>query len=160
MLASPTVRRLAREHGVKVPDIPTSDPTGRITPQDVYNFAQGATETAPLATPTPAPTALLEGVEVASDAWGPVAHQPLNGIRKKTVEHMTHCWTTIPHVTHFDKADITSLEEVRRKYASKVGRNKERRNPECGALRSESQTPCYHVFKRTPLGPSFRPAGC
>jgi pyruvate dehydrogenase E2 component (dihydrolipoamide acetyltransferase) len=57
---------------------------------------------------------------VTNDAWGSIAQQPMNGIRAKTVEHMTHCWTTIPHVTHFDKADITSLEEVRKKHSSKI----------------------------------------
>jgi pyruvate dehydrogenase E2 component (dihydrolipoamide acetyltransferase) len=41
-------------------------------------------------------------------------------VRKKTVEHMTRCWTTIPHVTHFDKADITALEQIRQQYAPAI----------------------------------------
>jgi pyruvate dehydrogenase E2 component (dihydrolipoamide acetyltransferase) len=122
VLASPSVRRLAREHGVNLADVLTADPTGRITAQEVLNVSQGTPEIAPKTTPvaTPMPAAILEGIDVASDAWGPVAQQPMNAIRKKTVEHMTHCWTTIPHVTHFDKADITSLEVIRKKYAPKV----------------------------------------
>ncbi|MCF6286749.1 MAG: 2-oxo acid dehydrogenase subunit E2, partial [Candidatus Hydrogenedentes bacterium] len=44
----------------------------------------------------------------------------MSGVRKKTAAHMTHCWTTIPHVTHFDKADITALEQIRKQYAPAI----------------------------------------
>lgn len=129
VLASPSVRKLARNLGVQLQDVPTSDPSGRVTAQDVEAFASntGATPppaqaSAPAATPTTAPVPVKSGLpavtgDVSDDRWGKVVREGMSGVRKKTAEHMTHCWTTIPHVTHFDKADITALEEIRKQYA-------------------------------------------
>ena len=44
----------------------------------------------------------------------------MSGIRRKTAEHLTHAWQTIPHVTQFDKADMTVLEQIRPKYAAEA----------------------------------------
>ena len=44
----------------------------------------------------------------------------MSNVRRKTAEHMSHAWTTIPHVTQFDKADITDLEELRKRFAKKA----------------------------------------
>jgi pyruvate dehydrogenase E2 component (dihydrolipoyllysine-residue acetyltransferase) len=52
--------------------------------------------------------------------WGEVERKPMTGIRRKTAEHLSHAWTAIPHVTQFDKADITALEQVRKKYRPEV----------------------------------------
>ncbi len=127
--ASPSVRKLARVLGVRLEDVPTSDPSGRISAHDVEQFA-ASTEAVPVAaaSPTPTPTAAPAPVAVSptplaligaatDDRWGKVVREAMNGVRKKTTEHMTHCWTTIPHVTHFDKADITALEQIRQQYA-------------------------------------------
>jgi pyruvate dehydrogenase E2 component (dihydrolipoamide acetyltransferase) len=54
--------------------------------------------------------------------WGEVERRPMSGVRRKTAEHLSHAWTTIPHVTQFDKADMTVLEEIRPKYASEAER--------------------------------------
>jgi pyruvate dehydrogenase E2 component (dihydrolipoamide acetyltransferase) len=58
--------------------------------------------------------------------WGEIERKPMSGIRRKTAEHLSHAWNAIPHVTQFDKADITALEQVRKKYrgeAEKAGGN-------------------------------------
>ena len=52
--------------------------------------------------------------------WGDVERQELRGIRRKTAERLSVAWATIPHVTQHDYADITALEEVRRKYQKQV----------------------------------------
>ena len=52
--------------------------------------------------------------------WGEVERKPMSGIRRKTAEHLSHAWNTIPHVTQFDKADITALEQMRKKYRGEV----------------------------------------
>jgi pyruvate dehydrogenase E2 component (dihydrolipoamide acetyltransferase) len=52
--------------------------------------------------------------------WGEVELQPMRAIRRKTAEHMANAWATVPHVTQGDKADITNLEELRKKYAKRV----------------------------------------
>jgi pyruvate dehydrogenase E2 component (dihydrolipoamide acetyltransferase) len=126
VLASPSVRKLARNLGVRLEDVPKTDPTGRVSAQDVEAFAAGTGATpppaqtaAPVVAPDATPVAVSSGLPTVTgdDRWGPVVREGMNGIRKKTVAHMTHCWTTIPHVTHFEKADITALEQIRRQYA-------------------------------------------
>lgn len=128
--ASPSVRKLARVLGVRLEDVPTADPSGRISAHDVelYAASTGAAPAAPVApapvvAPAPpapvavTPTPMALAGAMADDRWGKVVREAMNGVRKKTTEHMTHCWTTIPHVTHFDKADITALEQIRQQYA-------------------------------------------
>ena len=44
----------------------------------------------------------------------------MSGVRRKTAEHLSHAWAAIPHVTQFDKADMTVLEEIRPKYAAEA----------------------------------------
>lgn len=113
--AAPSVRRLAREMGVDLSAVPTADPSGRVTAQDVMSFAQA--KSTPV---TSDPAAAPEGLETGIDTFGPVAFQPMNAVRRKTAEHMRHAWTTIPHVTHFEKADITDLEALRKKWGKQV----------------------------------------
>jgi pyruvate dehydrogenase E2 component (dihydrolipoamide acetyltransferase) len=134
VVASPSVRRLARELGVDLNSIQTADPSGRVTADDVQRAAQGGSQQQPAAAPAQRKAAEPAGISAASaaeapaepyhemsaDKWGAVATEPMNNIRKKTAEFMTHCWTTIPHVTHFEKADITELEALRKRYAKKA----------------------------------------
>ena len=54
--------------------------------------------------------------------WGETERKPMSGIRRKTAEHLSSAWNTIPHVTQFDKADITALEQVRKKYRDEVSK--------------------------------------
>jgi len=49
--------------------------------------------------------------------WGDVERKPISNIRRKTAEHLGFAWNTIPAVTQYDKADITALEELRKKYS-------------------------------------------
>ncbi len=50
--------------------------------------------------------------------WGTVERKAMNSIRKKTAQHLSFCQTTIPPVTQFDKADITELEELRKRHST------------------------------------------
>ena len=52
--------------------------------------------------------------------WGETERKPMSGIRRKTAEHLSSAWNTIPHVTQFDKADITRLEQMRKTYRAEV----------------------------------------
>jgi pyruvate dehydrogenase E2 component (dihydrolipoamide acetyltransferase) len=51
-----------------------------------------------------------------------VERQPWSNIRRSTAEHLSYAWNTIPHVTQFDKADITALEELRKKFKEQVAK--------------------------------------
>jgi pyruvate dehydrogenase E2 component (dihydrolipoamide acetyltransferase) len=52
--------------------------------------------------------------------WGEIDRQPMRAVRRKTAEHLSAAWATIPHVTQHDLADITHLEDLRKKYAKQA----------------------------------------
>ena len=120
--AAPSVRQLAREHDVNLNEVPSSDPGGKITAQDVLAFvaAQSARQTTSQDVDNARTMARGSSGAAEADKWGPVDVEPMNAIRNKAAEHLTQCWNTIPHVTHFDKADITELEAFRLRYAAKA----------------------------------------
>jgi pyruvate dehydrogenase E2 component (dihydrolipoamide acetyltransferase) len=118
------VRRLAREIGVDINTVMGSGPGGRISQEDVKEHARrilssvGASGAAALtAGPTRATRPLPDFAK-----WGEVAREPWTNVRRVTSEHLSHAWTTIPHVTQFDKADVTALEELRKKYKEQVAK--------------------------------------
>ena len=115
--ASPSVRRLAREIGVNIAEVEGSGPGGRVHADDVKHHARRfMTDTAGLQTVArPTAVALPDFTH-----WGEVERQPMSAVRRKTAEHLTQAWTTIPHVTQYAKADITELEQLRKRYAPKA----------------------------------------
>ena len=52
--------------------------------------------------------------------WGEVERQAMSGIRRKTAERLSYAWNTIPHVTQCEKADITAIEDLRKRHAARV----------------------------------------
>jgi pyruvate dehydrogenase E2 component (dihydrolipoamide acetyltransferase) len=109
--AAPSVRLLARELGVDINEVAGSEPGGRISTDDVKMHAKRIV-TAP-------GTAVRGNAEPLPDfsRWGEIERQPMRAVRRKTAEHVGVAWTTIPHVTQHDAADITALEELRQRYA-------------------------------------------
>lgn len=111
--AAPAVRRLARELGVKVELVAGSGTGGRISSDDIKNHVK---RTMSGAGGVPGRRVDLPDFE----RWGTVDRQPISKIGRITAESMTRSWTTIPHVTQHDRADITALEAFRKKSAPKV----------------------------------------
>jgi pyruvate dehydrogenase E2 component (dihydrolipoamide acetyltransferase) len=109
--AAPSVRRLARELGVDIRRVQGSGPGGRISDEDVRAFVRNVMAGGGGAAPA-APSALPDFTK-----WGEVERKPMSNIRRKTAEHLSNAWNQIPHVTQHDKADITAVEELRKKYA-------------------------------------------
>jgi pyruvate dehydrogenase E2 component (dihydrolipoamide acetyltransferase) len=117
--AAPSVRRLAREVGVDINQVPGMGPAGRISADDVKAYARRLLSgAAPAAAPgvAAAPAAPLPDFS----KWGEIEREPMSGVRRKTAEHMSRSWTTVPHVTQFDVADITELEKFRKQYGEKA----------------------------------------
>jgi pyruvate dehydrogenase E2 component (dihydrolipoamide acetyltransferase) len=115
--ASPSVRRLARELGVDINEVEGSGPGGRISEEDVKAYVR-ATATRPKG---PAPAMAAPVVPLPDfTRWGEIERKPMRAVRRKTAEHLSYAWSTIPHVTHSDKADITELEQLRKRYESKA----------------------------------------
>ena len=123
--AAPSVRRLAREIGVDVTQVSGTGPGGRITQDDIKEFAKrvmnsiGGNGQAAAASGVARPAATGPALPDFAK-WGEVERKAMSGIRRKTAEHLSNAWNTIPHVTQFDKADITALEQVRKKYREEV----------------------------------------
>ena len=117
--ASPRVHRLAREIGVNVHDVAGTGAEGRITQHDVKAHATralsglGAAGPAGFSQPTTRP--LPDPAK-----WGEVDRQPMSSVRRATAVHLAHAWATVPQVTQADKADITELEEIRKRLAPDV----------------------------------------
>jgi pyruvate dehydrogenase E2 component (dihydrolipoyllysine-residue acetyltransferase) len=123
--ATPATRRLARELGVALPGVHGTGPGGRIVDDDVRAAAARAgqpTAAAPAERAKPAapagPAKPLAGVGLEPpplprfEQWGPVERAPLSHLRRTIAERMTLSATLIPHVTHFDRADITDLDAI------------------------------------------------
>jgi pyruvate dehydrogenase E2 component (dihydrolipoamide acetyltransferase) len=107
--AGPAVRRFARELGVDLARITGSGLKGRISADDVKAHVKRL-----LATPAPAAGGTLPRVpEVDFAAFGPIERRPLSRIQKIAGPRLHASWVNIPHVTQFDEADITALEETR-----------------------------------------------
>src|SRR5207249_8552561 len=98
---------------------------GRIVMADLRWYIQrlqaraAATEGKGAVRPAAAPPA--ERIDFSK--WGEITKKPLSALRQTIAQHMSENWTTIPHVTQFDEADITNLLELRKKYAEAYERN-------------------------------------
>ncbi len=119
--ASPSVRRLAREIGVDINEVVGSGPKGRITAEDIKEFARSTNTEVQGAAPTPAAAERSAAHPLPDFArWGEVERSSLGSVRMRTAENMAHAWVTAPMVTQFDKADITELEKLRKRHGKTV----------------------------------------
>lgn len=138
--AAPATRRLARELGVSIDLVTPSGPAGRITPDDVKRFAEASAgrvpepieqESQPTAGAEPAvgatspvsadgriPYFELEPLPDFS-SWGPVEREPLRSVRRKIARKMVTSLLVVPHVIHFDEADVTDLDSLRLRHREK-----------------------------------------
>jgi pyruvate dehydrogenase E2 component (dihydrolipoamide acetyltransferase) len=118
--AAPSVRRLAREIGVDVSDVQGTGPAGRISQEDVKEHARRIMSSVGSADAgrSGRPSAVVPLPDFSK--WGEIERQPMSNVRRKTAEHLSHAWNAIPHVTQGEKADITTLEELRKKYGPEI----------------------------------------
>jgi len=91
--ASPSIRKLARELGVSLSKISGSGQKGRILAEDLKSYVKEIVTTGNID----------DEVEII----------PLSRIKKISGKHLTHCWTTIPHVTQCDEVNIEQMEQFR-----------------------------------------------
>lgn len=117
--AAPSVRRLAREIGVNVNDVKGTGPGGRISLDDVKAYSKYLHENRAQQVVAVAGAPHYEPLPDFSK-YGSIESQPMSNIRLKTAQHLSNAWQTIPHVTQFDKADITELEKFRKSYAKQA----------------------------------------
>ena len=116
--AAPSVRRMARELGVDIDGVPGSGSDGRISIEDVKAHTKRLLEGAARAGAGGAPGSTVPLPDFSR--WGQIERQPMRPVRRKTAEHLSAAWRAIPHVTQHDLADVTALEELRKKYAKEA----------------------------------------
>ena len=120
--ASPSVRRFARELGVDLGLVYGTGPKNRILKEDVKAFTKSIMSGEKLSNKGAFTTPEIPPVDFSK--FGEVEQKPLTRIRRLTGQALHRSWITIPHVTQFDEADITELEEFRKsklKSAEKEG---------------------------------------
>jgi pyruvate dehydrogenase E2 component (dihydrolipoamide acetyltransferase) len=125
--ASPSVRRFAFELGVNLNQVRGSGPKARILKEDVQGFVKQAMQQAPSAASTGAAIPPVPKVDFAK--FGEIEDRPLSRIKKIAGKHLHACWLNIPHVTQFDEADITDLEEFRKSMKEEAERKGVRMTP-------------------------------
>ena len=111
--AGPAVRKLAREFGIQLHEVEGSGPHNRILKEDLQRHvrarlreplnSESAGQSFPLAKPLP-----------DFSRYGATTSVPMPKIRQLSARNLHESWVTIPHVTHFDEADITDLEDFRK----------------------------------------------
>ena len=121
--AAPAARRLARELGLDIAEVSGTGPGGRISTDDVKehvrkiftSYERPVVRATSPAAGGPSPPALPD-----FSRWGEVERQPMSTVRRKTAESVAESWSVVPHVTQADRADITELEELRKRWGAKA----------------------------------------
>ena len=112
VFASPGVRRLARELGINLEIINGSGPKGRITKEDLNNYIKVQMAMSSGNFPP-------QRKDIDFSKWGDIEVQKLTKINKITGQRLQQAWQEIPHVTQYDKADITDLDTLRKELKKK-----------------------------------------
>ena len=118
--ATPVIRRLAREFGVNLDKVKGTGRKGRILKEDVQAYVKAAVKalesgaTSATGAANGAGLGLLPWPKVDFSKFGEIEEVELSRINKISGANLHRNWVMIPHVTHFDKADITDLEAFRK----------------------------------------------
>ncbi|GEC67099.1 MULTISPECIES: pyruvate dehydrogenase complex dihydrolipoyllysine-residue acetyltransferase [Raoultella] len=125
--ATPLIRRLAREFGVNLAKVKGSGRKGRILREDVQAYVKDAVkraESAPAAATGGGIPGMLPWPKVDFSKFGEVEEVELGRIQKISGANLSRNWVMIPHVTHFDKTDITDLEAFRKQQNAEAEKRK------------------------------------
>ena len=124
--ASPEIRRIAAELGIDLARVRGSERGGRIVIADLRAYVQRLQSHAAGGAPAMQPDRRASDARSAPTAppvdfskWGPVTKQPTSQLRRAIAEQMAVSWTSVPHVTQFDEADITDLLTLKKTWDAK-----------------------------------------
>ncbi|MBN5405031.1 pyruvate dehydrogenase complex dihydrolipoyllysine-residue acetyltransferase [Serratia marcescens] len=124
--ATPVIRRLAREFGVNLAKVKGTGRKGRILREDVQTYVKDAVkraEAAPAAAGGGLP-GMLPWPKVDFSKFGEIEEVEMGRIQKISGANLSRNWVMIPHVTHFDKTDITDLEAFRKQQNEEAAKRK------------------------------------
>ncbi|MEM6302096.1 MAG: dihydrolipoyllysine-residue acetyltransferase [Pseudomonadota bacterium] len=117
--AGPAVRKLAREFGVPLAAVRGTGPRNRVLKEDLHRYVQEALESGPSRSPG---VALADIPDVDFAQFGPVDIVDRSRLDKLTATNMQRSWLSVPHVTQFDDADISDLEDFRKSLKDEADR--------------------------------------
>jgi pyruvate dehydrogenase E2 component (dihydrolipoamide acetyltransferase) len=119
--ASPVIRRLAREFGINLAKVNGTGRKGRVVKEDVQNYVKQLVKQAESGAASSGSGSgnsmgfdLIAWPKVDFAKFGEVEAKPLSRIQKLSGNNLHRNWVRIPHVTQFDEADITGLEDFRK----------------------------------------------
>ena len=119
-VASPSLRRVARELGIDLSKVRGSEAGGRIVTSDVRAYlAKLQKAAAKPAAPVPAGAAPAKPAPQSIDfsQWGPILKKPVTPLRKVIARRMGESWSAVVRVTQFDDIDFTRIGDLRKKFA-------------------------------------------
>lgn len=123
--AAPSLRKMATDFGIDLHAVRGTGRGGRVLLADVRSYLQRvlalarqpkSLALAEVAVQPAQPAPVAEAIDFSK--WGEITKKPMSSLRKVISRRMTENWTTIPHVTQFDEADITSLMDLRKQFAA------------------------------------------
>ena len=120
-VASPSIRKVARELGINLAKIKGSANGGRIVIGDMRAYVQRLIKAAAKAAAAPAATAAPAkpaAVSIDFAQWGPILKKPVTPLRQVIARRMSESWHAVPRVTQFDDIDFTKLGALRKQYAA------------------------------------------
>ncbi|MDG1033368.1 MAG: dihydrolipoyllysine-residue acetyltransferase [Luminiphilus sp.] len=127
LYVGPAVRKLAREFGVDLLEVQGSGPKGRIIKEDVQKYVAMRLAQRNAAASTAGGIPLVADVDFSK--FGPVRRHERSRIDKVTAANMSKSWLNVPHVTQFDDADITDLEDFRKSLKAEAERRGSKLSP-------------------------------
>ncbi len=148
--ASPSIRKIAKDLGIDLNHIRGSEHGGRIVMEDLKDYIQRLQSGAfaGQAAPSVGAAALAKPSAESIDfsKYGPVTKKKLTTLRKAIGTKMVEGWTTIPHVTQFEEANITNLMALRKKYAPLYEKKKAKLTLTCFIMKVVA-----NAFKKYPI---------
>jgi pyruvate dehydrogenase E2 component (dihydrolipoamide acetyltransferase) len=117
-VASPSVRKMARELGIDLRKIRGSESSGRIASADLRKYIQRLQAAAKATKGKGGAVAKPAAERIDFAQWGPILKKPITPLREVIGRRMLESWNSVARVTQFDEADFTGLNELRKKYGA------------------------------------------
>jgi pyruvate dehydrogenase E2 component (dihydrolipoamide acetyltransferase) len=118
-VASPSIRKMARELEIDLRKIRAGEPDGRVVVGDLRNYIHRLRAAAARAAKgRPGAPAKAPAEQINFAQWGPIVKRPLTPLREVISRRMLESWNSVARVTQFDEADCTTLNELRKKFGA------------------------------------------
>lgn len=147
--AGPAVRRIAREFGIRLSDVPATGPKGRVLKSDIQAYVKARLAGGA----APGQSIIPQAPAIDFSQFGAIETQPLSKIKRLTGQNLSRNWVSIPHVTHFDQTDITEMEAFRQAKKGEAAEQGIRLTPLVFMMKALTRTLARYPQFNTSLSP-------